>query len=88
MIFQNKDGLWFSLKKKEGCCHPSIQNVLLPAALISLVTAGQREEIELEIVETLLLFHFLAFVFFSSPPAVFSEVSTETNGKSSYCQDS
>lgn len=52
---------------RKGRLLPALNSeFLLPGALISLVTAGQREEIELEIVET--PFYLLAFVFFSSAP--------------------
>lgn len=44
--------------------HHTVQRFLLPAALISLVAAGQLEEIELEIVETVYYFIFWHFCFF------------------------
>lgn len=92
MIFQNKDGhcFFFFCSTQGGCSHPSIQNVLLLAPLISLITTDQWEEIEVEIVETLLS-HFLPFVVSLSPGSAFSEVSWKSRrsfGKRSYWQDS
>lgn len=89
MIFQNKDGLCF-YEKKGDYCHPSLQNALLQAALISLVPAGQHEEIELEILETLHYFIFwhLYFPYLLCIYLFFLGFTTETNGRSSYCEDS
>lgn len=86
MFLQNCDALCFcyNLKRKKrkeknkgGCCLSSVQRVLLPAALISLVASGQWEEIELEIVETLYYVIFWHLCGFSVIPSVFSDVSTE-----------
>lgn len=73
---------FYTVRKRKGCCRLSVQSVLLLAALISVVTAGQREEIELEIVETLLSSGICVLL----PHPVFSDVSTKANGKSRYCQ--